>query len=153
MRYALILASFLLAVPVLGAKRAPEWNDMEIQWLSYDIGLDEARAQNKPLFIVVYTDWCPACHEFSNVFQSPQVVELARRFVMVRVNADTEGSASRELNVDGDYIPRVFFVSSRGVVFDKLRLGRRHAYSAGGTGHRALLRVMGRALSLSRRRR
>lgn len=93
---------------------ASEWNDAEITWLTYDAGLAKAKAENKPVCLVFHTGWCPHCRNYAKVFKDPRVVQKAREFVMVRVNADDEESVSARHAPDGTYVPRTFFLASDG---------------------------------------
>jgi thiol-disulfide isomerase/thioredoxin len=96
------------------AAAASEWNDAEIAWQSYDAGLAKAKAENKPVCLVFYTGWCPHCRNYAKVFKDPRVVQKARDFVMVRVNADDEEAVSARHAPDGTYVPRTFFLASDG---------------------------------------
>ena len=67
------------------------------------------RGANKPVCLVFYTTWCPHCRNYSHVFDDPRVVERARDFVMVRLDADAEATVAAKYQVDGGYIPRTYF--------------------------------------------
>ena len=52
-------------------------------------GLEEAKAEEKPLMIDFYTDWCGWCKKLDkDTYSSPKVQELAQRFICVKVNGD-----------------------------------------------------------------
>src|SRR5580704_6723413 len=89
-----------------GAKGAGEaWNAQQIDWQGYEPGLAKAKAQNKPVCLVFYTSWCPHCKNYSHVFEDPNVVEQARKFVMIRANADEEHDLAGRYTKDGGYVP------------------------------------------------
>ena len=67
------------------AHAGSDWNDGQIAWKGYEIGLAEGKAQNKPICLVFYTEWCPHCTRYSQVFKDPALVELSKKFVMIRV--------------------------------------------------------------------
>jgi len=100
------------------------WNEGQIAWQRYEAGVAQAKAQNKPVCLVFYTTWCPHCRNFSHVFDDPKVVEAARNFVMIRVNADEEGELNQRFNLDGTYIPRTFFLSPDGTVNKDIHVPR-----------------------------
>jgi hypothetical protein len=73
------------------------------------------------VLLVIYTDWCPHCHNYSRIFHDPRLVELARRFVMVRVERDENPEIGELYDVDGEYVPRTFFLRSDGTLRRELR--------------------------------
>jgi protein-disulfide reductase (glutathione) len=100
------------------------WNSGEVDWQPFDTGLRRAREQNKPVCLVLYTEWCPHCRNYSRVFDDPRIVERARDFVMVRVDADAHGEIASKYAPDGGYIPRTFFLGPDGEIDTTLRLPR-----------------------------
>ncbi len=59
-----------------------------IQWSAYsDEKLEQAAAETRPVLIDFYADWCIPCKELDKrTFPQPEVVEIARKFVMLKVN-------------------------------------------------------------------
>ncbi len=100
--------------PTAGADA--EWNPAQIAWHGYDEGLATAKAQNKPVLLVFFANWCPHCHKYSHVFADPRVVEKSRQLVMVRVNADDDSDVSHKFAPDGSYVPRTFVLSPDGAM-------------------------------------
>ena len=100
------------------AARAPGegWNTQQIDWQRYDAGLAKAQAEHKPVCLVFYTSWCPHCKNYSHVFEAPQVVDEARKFVMIRANADEEHDLAARYQKDGGYVPRTFFLAPDGTL-------------------------------------
>jgi thiol:disulfide interchange protein len=90
------------------------WNAAQIDWQSYEAGLARAKAQNKPICLVFYTNWCPHCRNYSHVFDNPRVVEQAKGFVMIRANADDQSDLAGKFVKDGGYVPRTFFLAPDG---------------------------------------
>lgn len=93
-----------------------DWNDAQISWKSYEDGLAEAKENKKPVCLVIYTEWCPHCTNYSKVFHDPKVVEQAKSFVMIRVDKDKHQEISSKHALDGQYIPRTYFMSSSGEI-------------------------------------
>jgi thiol-disulfide isomerase/thioredoxin len=102
------------------ASAPPDWNAGDIAWAEYAPGLAAAKADQKPIVLVFYTDWCPHCHEYSRLFHDPELVRLSRRFVMIRVERDGHRDISAAYDLDGEYIPRTFFLSPAGLVLTDL---------------------------------
>lgn len=94
--------------------RGETWNAAQIDWQSYTAGLAKAKAEHKPICLVLYTGWCPHCRNYSKVFDDARVVDQAKRFVMIRLNADDENDVARKYQPDGGYVPRTFFLSPDG---------------------------------------
>jgi thiol:disulfide interchange protein len=154
-----LLCSALLGPVVFGlgcaplGSRAPQadvpadWNPRQIAWRPYVAGLAEARASGKPVVLIFYTDWCPHCHNYSRVFYDREVVELAARFVMVRVERDGNRDLSGKYNLDGEYIPRTFFLRSDGELLSDLDNGSsEYRYYLDEHGPAELLSLMHEAL-------
>ena len=110
---ALIGLAMLTAPP---ARAGGDWNDKQINWRRYEEGLAEAKKEKKPVCIIFYTEWCPHCANYSAVFHDAKVVELSKRFVMVRLDKDKEKELSKKYTPDGEYIPRTYFLSSAGAL-------------------------------------
>jgi hypothetical protein len=91
-------------------KAGADWNDAEIKWLAPAEGLALARRTQMPVCLVIFTTWCPHCAAYSHVFKDPRIVEASRAFVMVRVDADRDEALGRRYALDGEYIPRTFFL-------------------------------------------
>ncbi|UQA57218.1 thioredoxin family protein [Polyangium aurulentum] len=100
------------------------WNAAQIKWLSYADGLARAKAENKPICLVFYTEWCPHCRNYSRVFNDPKIVERAREFVMIRVNPDEQSDIGEKYAPDGGYVPRTFFLAPDGTLMADVRAPR-----------------------------
>ncbi|HEU5072906.1 MAG TPA: thioredoxin family protein [Polyangiaceae bacterium] len=101
-----------------------DWNRDRIAWQPYALGLRAAAREHKPILLVFYTDWCPHCHNYSRVFHDPRVVEASRAFVMIRIDRDGDPELSQAYVVDGDYVPRTFFLLPSGDLMKQLHAAR-----------------------------
>jgi len=106
--------------PLSVAEGEADWNDGAIDWVTYEVGMARAAAERRPILLVFYTDWCPHCHNYSRVFHAPEVVDLARSLVMIRVERDGNRELSEMYDFDGEYIPRTFVLTSAGEVRTEL---------------------------------
>ncbi len=121
----LIFSTLFLALSCGDANKEDKpkaWNDEQIQWLAMDDGLAQAAVSKKPILLVIYTDWCPHCTNYSKVFYDPSIVESARNFVMIRVNQDDHPREAAAYSPDGNYIPRTFILGPDGSI-DSSRKG------------------------------
>jgi thioredoxin-like negative regulator of GroEL len=109
----LLLSTIASAAP---AYAGGDWNDKGIKWQTFDAGLEAAKKEKKPICLVLYTEWCPHCSNYSGVFHDPAVVEKSKRFVMVRLDKDKNDALSKKFAPDGEYIPRTYFLSSAGAL-------------------------------------
>ncbi len=116
-RIALLPLALLVALCVATTAQAGgDWNDKQIDWQSYEDGLAEAKKTKKPICLIFYTEWCPHCTNYSKVFHDPKVVEKAKEFVMIRVDADKNKALGQQYALDGSYIPRTYFLAPDGTV-------------------------------------
>jgi len=111
---ALMMAACLPLVTAIAAHAGGDWNDAGVKWQGYEDGLAAAKKENKPVCLIFYTDWCPHCANYSKVFHDDKVVEKSKQFVMIRLNKDQNDAISGKYAPDGQYIPRTFFLNSKG---------------------------------------
>ncbi|HVU04911.1 MAG TPA: thioredoxin family protein [Polyangiaceae bacterium] len=116
-------------VPVAAAPPpAPAKNGVEfrgnVEWHTWEEGLAIAAKESKPIFVLVYADWCPHCRELGPVFADPRVEALSKRFVMVRQNHDDDPPWLQPYNQKyGQYVPRIFFFNSKGQIREDVTSG------------------------------
>ncbi len=98
----------------------------DIQWLpGTEERLEEALAQGKPVFLDFMADWCIPCKELDKfTFSSPKVVEMSRRFVMLKVDLTSSGDPvsqrmKNRFGVKG--VPTLIFLHSDGTEAADLR--------------------------------
>ncbi len=88
----------------------------EINWVdpSLEKALDKARSLSKPVMIDFYTDWCGWCKKLDETtYANSNVVELSRKFVCLKLDADGEGAeAVRRYQIRG--FPTILFLNSAG---------------------------------------
>jgi len=91
-----------------------DWNPRGIAWREHATGLAEARSSGKPVMLIMHAEWCGPCHNYARIFYAPEVVELARRFVMILVDSDRDQGANQRYATDGTYLPRTYFLDPTG---------------------------------------
>ena len=86
----------------------------DIPWEPLEGALAHAKAEGMPVMLVVHASWCKRCKELKPAFSDPEIAKLSQRFVMVNADQDEQPEVL-EYAPDGDYIPRVVFLSPQGV--------------------------------------
>ena len=120
----LLIAAVAMALSLASAHAGGDWNDKGIGWQAYEAGLAKAKQEKKPVMLVVFTEWCPHCTNYSKLFHDQAVIDKTRQFVMVRVDKDKQPEISKTHAPDGEYIPRTYFLSSDGVLDPSLAAAR-----------------------------
>lgn len=113
------------AAPAKGkAQRPPiKWNQ-EIDWKTWEEGSKLAEKSGRAICLVVYADWCPQCRKLAPVFQDEQLVALSKDLVMVLQDNDEKPKWLQErYGRLGGYVPRIFFLDSRGNLVEDLTGG------------------------------
>ena len=82
--------------------------------------MTEAKRAKKPIFLVIYADWCPTCKIYGQAFYSRRIVTRSQRFVMIKLNRDEYAKLSKQYSRDGEYIPRTLFLSPEGIFQSKV---------------------------------
>lgn len=85
----IVICLLLLIVVSPSRSRSGE----QLQWHTFNAGMDEAKKQNKPLLVDFYADWCHWCRVMDReVFGDTELVTLLNKhFVAVRIRTDAPG--------------------------------------------------------------
>ena len=121
-RSGLVVGLYAVAVPLVGGVR--ESTAAGPVWLASETaGLQVAAREGKPLLIDFGADWCVACKELERyTFSDARVIEMAGRFVTVRVDATKQTAEiqalMRKYGIVG--LPWVAFVTPDGRILAEL---------------------------------
>src|SRR4030065_527345 len=93
----LLVLSLFIAGSALAQSNKPASN--EVNWVSYDKGLEVAKRENKHLVVDFYTTWCGWCKKMDKdtYTNSGEKKLLAENYVAVKLNAES----SKSLNLNG----------------------------------------------------
>lgn len=87
-----------------------------INWVSYEKGLQEAKDSNKNMLLIIHKSWCSSCKALRpKLAKHKEFAELSKEFVMVNTE-DNDEPKGEQFDVDGKYVPRIFFLDSNGKV-------------------------------------
>lgn len=102
---AVFILAFWLAVTPVNAQNA------EINWKSYEKGMDKISEENLKGFIHFYTDWCTYCKKMNKeTFSDASVVAyLNQNFVPIRINAEKQREVAKKYGVSR--FPNNWFIS------------------------------------------
>ncbi len=66
----------------------------EINWVyDYPTGMKKAQAENKPVMIFIYEEWCPRCRFMDQTtFMNHDVIQLSSNFVNIKVIGTQQGT-------------------------------------------------------------
>ncbi|MCX5468823.1 thioredoxin family protein [Acinetobacter nematophilus] len=118
-----------------------KWNEDKINWWSYEKGLQIAEQEKKPILLVFYANWCGASKRYGKVFYDQEVVDLSKKFIMIKVNVNEEEELSLEYGVR--YIPMTLFLDSQSNIQTDMRSSSsEHPFNLNEENPKELLRLM-----------
>lgn len=87
-----------------------------IQWMSFEEGLEQGKAQNRICYVFFRADWCAVCHQMEkDTFEHRQVIDtFSEHFVAIRVDAEKRRSLAQKYGADK--LPHSVFLSADGEV-------------------------------------
>jgi len=118
-----VLVLMIILVALIGCSKSEKQVEVkqteqpEMNWV-YDIeaGIATAKTENKLLMVEFMATWCPPCKEMeATTFINKNVVEIASKFVTVRIDVDHQGEVANSYNCNaGKYggvgIPNILFM-------------------------------------------
>ncbi|MBN2364970.1 MAG: protein-disulfide reductase DsbD [Calditrichaeota bacterium] len=99
----------------------------QINWKMYsEKMLETAAADNKPVMLDFYADWCIPCKELDKfTFSQPEIIEISRDFIMMKVDL-TKAGEERTRNLRKRYeikgVPTLVFLTPEGEELREMRV-------------------------------
>ena len=108
------ITAFVFTALVIAILAAVDVNAQpEIAWYDEE-GMQIAKSQNKPTMIFFYSDRCPACVKFAEVFADTEVINMSKNFVPLI------GSRGLDRRYGIRYVPTVVFTNSQGMELNRI---------------------------------
>jgi len=101
--------------------KAIDWNDSQINWVSYEEGLKLLKNKKQNGLLIVYANWCGACKNYSTLFKNSDVVKELKGMILIRSDKNAEPDISKQFSLDGEYVPRTFALDSNGKMSLRIR--------------------------------
>ena len=85
-----------------------------------DEALARAKAENKPIVLDLYAEWCAPCRQLERLtFPDPRVKALLEQTIFLRIDTDKDPDIAARLGVEG--LPDIRFVLPDGSIVRQLR--------------------------------
>jgi thioredoxin-related protein len=80
----------------------------------YKTALETAKAEGKPLFVMLYADWCPHCNQMKKeVFSDPSVIDfLEKNYICVWKNIEKEEGIALKNKFNTKALPAFLFLDT-----------------------------------------
>lgn len=110
----LVVGIFVLSGFLFGPKVAEVSSAKQINWYTYQEGVDQARRHKKNMVIYFHADWCAFCVQMEKeTFADKAVIEfLNNNAIAVKVDVDHEKRIARQFGVRG--LPATFLLLKNG---------------------------------------
>lgn len=118
-----LLLMGVLAVGVLvwvSSSNAPGQTEApSFKWASsYSAGMEQAAAEQQPVFLAFKASWCPPCHYLENeVFTRPEMKGLLKDWVPIHVDVDENRRVAASYDVG--ILPTLLFLTPDGEVIER----------------------------------
>ena len=112
--------TIILDLEAVKVTRAAALNTKPIEWIEeYDAGLTQAKKRGKPVFLLLYADWCGWCKKtMTETIPDPRISGLQDKFVWVKVNSDKEKKYKQQYGQNG--FPMIVLLKPDGTVLKKI---------------------------------
>ena len=112
--------NIVVDLAVVSLTKAATLHMKPIDWIEeYDKGLATAKTEGKPVFLLLYADWCGWCKKtMTETIPDPRINGLKDKFVWVKVNSDKEKKYKEQYGQNG--FPMIVLMKPDGSVLKKI---------------------------------
>lgn len=91
-----------------------------IQWKEYSQGLEQAKSQNRHVFLYFHAQWCAYCKKMEqSTFKDDSIASfLNKNFINIQIDTDKDKEISDQWKVRG--LPTIWFLKPDGTRLDNL---------------------------------
>jgi thiol:disulfide interchange protein len=116
MKNVLVFIFISIFTPIIyaGEEKKIDWNEAQINWLSYEDGINVMKAENKKGILLLYADWCSTCAEYSAHFKNEKIVHILKNMVVMKANVDHNPEVRKFVEYDEKYVPKTIGLNSSG---------------------------------------
>ena len=120
-KYILFFVLVCISIPSVSSNEDEiDWNSQELNWKTYEEGLEIMDAENKKGILILYADWCPTCQAYSKFFKDKEIVEALDGLVLMKANVDTNNTVKKYIEYDESYVPKTIALNSKGELISSL---------------------------------
>ena len=112
----LYITALISLIFIISCKAKIDWEK------DYDASLEKSKAENKPILMDIYTDWCGACKEMDKTtFANKNVADYITNFVALKYNPEKSSNGNdilKKYSILG--FPTMLFLNSDGFVIKRI---------------------------------
>jgi FKBP-type peptidyl-prolyl cis-trans isomerase 2 len=110
----------VLDLELVSLTKASSLNTKPVEWIEdHETGLTRAKKEGKPIFLVLYADWCGWCKKtLAESIPDPRVSRFRDKFVWMKLNSDKETKYKQMYGQNG--FPMMVLLRPDGTVAEKI---------------------------------
>jgi len=92
-----------------------------VKWNTIESALEQSKTSKKPIMFLVHRTTCPACKAtIKMITRDEKFKEKSEGFILADVEDDVEEELADSFDVDGTYVPRLYFLDPEGKIWKDL---------------------------------
>ncbi len=113
-----LLMVFFIIILSMGPVNSNTAANDEIDWYSYESGVETAQRDDKPVFIDFMTDWCGTCERMEEeTYPDERVKERDSRIIFIKVDVDERNDLAQKYDIQS--VPTLVFENPQGEEIDR----------------------------------
>jgi len=112
--------NIVLDLEVTSLTKASHLEAREVDWSEdHDAALARAKKEGKPVFLILYADWCDFCKKlFAETLPDPRIKAMREKFVWLKVNSEKDKKYFQKYGQKG--YPLIVLMNPDGTVVGKI---------------------------------